>query len=191
MALTKKQQRFCEEYLLDLNATQAAIRAGYSEKTANEQGSRLLANVSVVKFIQSAIEKRTERTEINTDYVLNRLSEIDKMSVRDIMNDDMTLKPLKDWPEVWCSSISAIDVSEIASGQKDSDAALAFIKKLKWPDTMKALELIGKHVDVQAFNEKREITGANGGPIQTQHEWTINVRRATPPKDNKPKKGKK
>ena len=59
MALTEKQKRFAEEYLIDLNATQAAIRAGYSAKTANEQGSRLLANVSIQKAISKAIAERS------------------------------------------------------------------------------------------------------------------------------------
>jgi len=68
--LTPKQQLFVEEYLVDLNATQAAIRAGYSEKTANEQGARLLANVSVQAAIKIAMDKRSERTEITQDMVL-------------------------------------------------------------------------------------------------------------------------
>lgn len=160
MPLTAKQQRFCEEYLIDLNATQAAIRAGYSEKTAKEIASENLTKPNIAEFIQKALEERSERTKVDADYVLNRLSEIDNMSVRDIMNDDMTLKPLSEWPDVWCSSISAIDVSELVAGQKDSEVAISFIKKLKWPDTMKALDMIGKHVDVQAFNEKSEHTGS-------------------------------
>lgn len=68
--LTPKQQRFVEEYLIDLNATQAAIRAGYSVKTANEQGNRLLANVSVQNAISQAMQARSERTNITADGVL-------------------------------------------------------------------------------------------------------------------------
>ena len=74
--LTPKQQRFVDEYLVDLNATQAAIRAGYSAKTANEQGNRLLANVSVQKAIQEAMSARSERTKIDQDYVVNNLVEV-------------------------------------------------------------------------------------------------------------------
>lgn len=173
MALTNKQQMFVKEYLIDLNATQAAIRAGYSEDSAQQIGAENLTKPVIAAAIQEAMAKRSERTEVDSDYVLKRLSLIDRMSVRDIMNDDMTLKPLKDWPEVWCSSISAIDVSEIMAGQKDTDAAISFIKKLKWPDTMKALEMIGKHIDVQAFSEKRELSGPNGGAIDLN--WTTKV----------------
>jgi phage terminase small subunit len=75
MALTAKQQRFVAEYLIDLNATQAAIRSGYSEKTANEQGARLLANVSVAQAVQQAINQRSERTQVTADYVLRTIVE--------------------------------------------------------------------------------------------------------------------
>jgi phage terminase small subunit len=68
--LTDKQKRFCDEYLIDLNATQAAMRAGYSEKTANEQGARLLANVSVQEYVQAKQKRLEKKTEISQEYVL-------------------------------------------------------------------------------------------------------------------------
>ena len=71
--LTQKQERFCQEYLLDLNATQAAIRAGYSKKTARSQGQRLLTNVDIAARIQELQAKWQERTEITQDWVLETL----------------------------------------------------------------------------------------------------------------------
>ena len=68
--LSPKQRLFIKEYLIDLNGTQAAIRAGYSAKTANEQASRLLANVNIAKLVQDAMDKRAEKLEISADYVL-------------------------------------------------------------------------------------------------------------------------
>lgn len=73
--LTAKQQRFVDEYLIDLNATQAAIRAGYSVKTANEQAARLLANVSVQETVQQRMADRQKRTEVDQDYVLMTIKE--------------------------------------------------------------------------------------------------------------------
>ncbi len=70
IAMTPKQQRFVTEYLVDLNATQAAIRAGYSEKTARSQGQRLLTNVDIAMAIEAGQAKRSERTEVTQDYVL-------------------------------------------------------------------------------------------------------------------------
>ena len=75
MTLTPKQQRFVEEYLIDLNATQAAIRAGYSVKTAEQQGNRLLGNAKVAAYIALAQANRSERTEITQDYVLGIIKE--------------------------------------------------------------------------------------------------------------------
>jgi len=73
--LTPKQEMFCKEYIIDLNATQAAIRAGYSEKTANEQGARLLANVSISEKIRELINQRSARVEITADYVLQTIKD--------------------------------------------------------------------------------------------------------------------
>jgi len=77
MALTDKQEMFCREYLIDLNATQAAIRAGYSKKSANEQGAQNLAKLSIAQRIIELKAERNERVEVNADYVLRRLVEID------------------------------------------------------------------------------------------------------------------
>ena len=74
--LSAKQERFAREYLLDLNATQAAIRAGYSPKTAYSMGQRLLKNVEVQKAVQRAMDERSKRTEVDADYVLTNLLEI-------------------------------------------------------------------------------------------------------------------
>lgn len=83
MALTPKQQRFVEEYLIDLNATQAAIRAGYSEKNADKIGSQLLGKTRIAASIRDAQEKRTRRTEITADYVLTTIRE----TVEALLND--------------------------------------------------------------------------------------------------------
>lgn len=74
--LSDKQKRFCEEYLIDLNATQAAIRTGYSEKTAKEQASRLLTNVNVTAYIQSKQAEIRDRNAITVDFVVNGIKDI-------------------------------------------------------------------------------------------------------------------
>lgn len=147
--LTPKQQRFVEEYLIDLNATQAAIRSGYSEKTAQEIGSENLSKPMVAKAISDAQLKREERTQIDADYVLKRLVEIDQMDVLDIMDDHGNVKPIKDWPKVWRQFVSNIETISM------EDEA-GWLKKIKWPDKVKNLELLGKHVSVGAFKDKIE-----------------------------------
>ncbi|HGE8458742.1 TPA: terminase small subunit [Serratia marcescens] len=153
MALTDKQEIFCREYLVDLNATQAAIRAGYSGKTAQEQSSRLLSNVMVQDRISVLKLERNEQVGVDAAYVLRRLTEIDQMDVLDVLLANGELKPVKDWPKVWRTTLSGMDVTELAG-----DSA-GLLKKIKWPDKVKNLELLGKHIDVQAFKEKVEHSG--------------------------------
>lgn len=83
--LTEKQKRFVEEYLVDLNATQAAIRAGYSPKTANEQGARLLVNVSIQQALQKAMKDREQRTVVTADRVVQELWNIVTADANDIV----------------------------------------------------------------------------------------------------------
>ena len=164
MALTDKQEMFCREYLIDLNATQAAIRAGYSAKTANRTASENLSKPDIKLRIAELKAQRNDLVGINAEYVLNRLIEIDQMDVLDILLQNGELKPIKDWPK-GRTTLSGMDVVEMAS----ADSA-ALLKKIKWPDKVKNLELLGRHVSVQAFkdNVKNEVTGADGGPVRTE-----------------------
>ena len=155
--LNPKQKRFVSEYLIDLNATQAAIRARYSVKTANEQGARLLANVSVADAIQEAMAEREKKTKVSAEYVVNKLHEIAEMDILDIMNDDMSFKPVSQWPKVWRQYLSGIDVSEIIAGGEE--VTVRILKKLKWPDKIKNLELIGRHLKM--FTDKVELSVAD------------------------------
>ncbi|ENZ8460304.1 terminase small subunit [Klebsiella pneumoniae] len=159
--LTDKQELFAREYLKDLNATQAAIRAGYSEKTARSQANRLLTNVDIENRIAELKAVRNEAVGIDASYVLKRLIEIDQMDVLDIMTDDMSLKPVSEWPASWRRYLSGFDLAEMFEGRGDDREMVGILKKIKWPDKVKNLELLGKHVDVQAFKEnvKTEQTG--------------------------------
>lgn len=155
--LTPKQQLFVAEYLKDLNATQACIRAGYSAKTAEQQGPRLLGNVGVKAAIEKAQSKRVERVQIDADYVLSRLVEIDQMDALDILNDDMTVKPVGAWPKVWRQYLSGFEVAEINEGRGEERDMVGMLKKIKWPDKTKNLELLGKHVNVSAFRDQVDV----------------------------------
>ena len=167
MALTDKQEMFCREYLIDLNATQAAIRAGYSEKTANEQGAQNLAKLSIQSRISELKAERNDRIDIDADYVLRRLFEIDQMDVLDIMTDDMSIKPVSEWPASWRRYLSGFDLADMFEGRGEDREMVGILKKIKWPDKVKNLELLGKHVTVQAFkdNVKNELVGPNGLPL--------------------------
>jgi len=155
--LTDKQEAFCREYLIDLNATQAAIRAGYSEDTANVIASENLSKPYIAERISCLKAERMNKTQVDAEYVLKRLIEIDQMDFADILNSDHAFKPIGEWPKVWRQYLSGIDLAEMWEGNGDQREMVGMLKKVKWPDKVKNLELLGKHIDVQAFKEKQEV----------------------------------
>jgi len=158
-ALENKQyESFCQEYIKDFNGAQAATRAGYSEKTARNQASRLLTNEDVALRVEELIQERTERTKVDADYVMNRLVEIDQLDVLDILTPDLgSFKPINEWSEAWRRSISGADMSEIFEVIDGQREMVGVLKKIKWADKTKNLELLGKHVGVGAFSEKLKV----------------------------------
>ncbi|VFS64125.1 Terminase small subunit [Kluyvera cryocrescens] len=157
--LTAKVESYCQEYIkCPENQTQAAINAGYSPKTAGKFASQNMRDERVQKRIAELMEERNKRLRVSADYVLLRLVEIDQMDVLDILNDDGSLKPIRDWPKVWRTTLSGFDLSSTIINMNE-DAIENILKKIKWPDKVKNLELIGKHVDVMAFKERLEVSG--------------------------------
>lgn len=136
--LTDKQQRFVEEYLIDLNATQAAIRAGYAEKTANREGSRLLSNVDIQEAIQEAQNKRAERVNVTQDDVLRGLLEVIAMSTGKQKITETELSKVD-------GSIVPMDVEKVCFEPHAAN---------------KALELLGKHLGM--FKDKVDVTNSDG-----------------------------
>lgn len=140
--LTDKQKRFVEEYLIDLNATQAAIRAGYSEQTAYSIGQRLLKKVEVQEAIQQAQNKRSERTQITQDEVIRRLIE----------NVDISMG----------KKATVITIpSKSENGEVVGNDVAQFVYEPSAAN--KALELLGKHLGI--FKDGVDIT-SGGKPLQ-------------------------
>ncbi|HBN9790732.1 TPA: terminase small subunit [Pseudomonas aeruginosa] len=150
MALTKKQRLFVDEYLLDLNATQAAIRAGYSTRRAAEIGYQLLQRPEVAQAIQAAMAERSKRTEVEADYVIRRLREIDEMDVLDILEDDGSFRSIRDWPRAWRQFLSGIEIAELFEGRGDDRRIAGVLRKVKWPDKLRNLELLSRHVGTES-----------------------------------------
>ena len=149
--LTAKQEMFCLEYLIDLNATQAAIRAGYSEKTAHSIGNENLIKPLIQETIAKLKADRCDSVSVNAKYVLDRLLEIDQLDVIDILDNTGNVKAIRDWPKSWRTSISGLDVQDMLSDDTDS-----IIKKIKWPDKLRNIELLGKHVSIKAWDKEEE-----------------------------------
>jgi len=176
--LTQKQRHFVQEYLVDLNATQAAIRAGYSERTAHVQGPRLLGNVRVQVAIQEALKKREQRTEITQDRVLTELAKIGFADIRDYLEykTEKTVVAYGDDGEPIIDYRQVIDVIDSKNVDTSVIQEVSISKdgtfKFKLYDKQKALNDIGRHLGM--FVDKTEVSGPDGGPIQ----WVDLVRLA-------------
>ena len=138
--ITPKQQVFVDEYLLDLNATQACIRAGYSVKSADKIGSELLGKTRVADAVGKALAERSKRTGINQDRVIQELAKIALVNVTDVINmDEATIKG--DSSREDTAAISSVKVKTIPT--EDGEIVE---REVKTYDKIKALDLIGKHL---------------------------------------------
>lgn len=158
--LTAMQEAYAQEYTkCPENQTQAAINAGFSPNTAAVKASVMMRDERIQKRIAELMEERNKRLRVSADYVLLRLVEIDQMDVLDILNDDMSIKPVSEWPKVWRQYLTGFELADMFEGRGDEKELVGILKKIKWPDKVKNLELIGKHVDVNAFKERLEVSG--------------------------------
>lgn len=158
--LTAMQEAYAQEYTkCPENQTQAAINAGFSPNTAAVKASVMMRDERIQKRIAELMEERNKRLRVSADYVLLRLVEIDQMDVIDILNDDMSIKPVSEWPKVWRQYLTGFELADMFEGRGDEKELVGILKKIKWPDKVKNLELVGKHVDVNAFKERLEVSG--------------------------------
>lgn len=153
--LTPKQERFCEEYLIDLNATQAAIRAGYSEKTAREQAAQNLSKLNIQEKIAELKAKRSQRTEITQDRVVKELAA-------------MAFAKATDYAQIAdVGGKVAVMLTPTAQLTKAQQAGIVGIKQTQAGievklDKTKALELLGRHLGM--FKDKIELEGTVTNP---------------------------
>ena len=154
--LTPRQQRFVEEYLVDLNATQAAIRAGYSKKTAYSQGQRLLKHVEVERAVEEAKAERAEKTGLSADRVLRELAALSFSDVRQLYTDKGKLRPVSEWPDEVAAAVAGLET--VHRNLTAGDSAVETILKVKRWDKPRALEMLCKHLGL--FEEKVAHSGA-------------------------------
>jgi phage terminase small subunit len=163
MALTAKQQAFVQEYLIDLNGAAAAIRAGYSPKSADKIAYQLLEKTRVKEALKKAIEERSKRTEITADEVLKEYAKIARADIKDflsfrtektVVDYDDRGKPIIDYKQIVDVKPSdQIDGTLINEVSISKDGTLKF----KLHDKKGALDMIGKHLGM--FTDKLELSG--------------------------------
>ena len=147
--MTKKQKRFIEEYLIDLNATQAAIRAGYSPDTAKSIGSENLTKPDIQARIAKAMAERSRRTGVNADRVVMELAKIAFVNANDVIDMETATVKAGALPE----DTAAIQSVKIKTFGEDG-----LEREIKMADKLRALELLGRHLGM--FKDKVELSGS-------------------------------
>lgn len=149
--MTEKQKRFVEEYLIDLNATQAAIRAGYSPKTAPEIGSENLIKPNIKMAIEKAIAERSRRTGVTQDRIVQELAKIAFLNPADVIDTDYA-KVLED-----ANAEDLACIQSVKYKSSESENGSMSEREVRFNDKLKALELLGKHLGM--FKDKVELSG--------------------------------
>lgn len=144
--LTPKQRRFVDEYLIDLNATQAALRAGYSKKTAYSMGDENLKKPEIKRAIQKAMQKREERTEITQDRVLLEYARLAFYDPRKLFQPDGTPKPIEELDDDTAAALSGLEVREKFEGAGENRTFVGYTKKYKLANKLGALDSLAKHL---------------------------------------------
>lgn len=155
--LTPKQQRFADEWLIDMNATQAAIRAGYSPRSAEQQGWALLKNPKVRAYIDEQLAKQSRRTGVTQERIIRELARIAFCDPTELVDMD-TGELREDTTADDRSAIAAVKVRKIPTPD-----GYGIEREIRVADKIKALELLGKRFGM--FRDKVEMTGEGGGPI--------------------------
>lgn len=157
--MTAKQKRFADEYLLDLNATRAAIRAGYSKNSAKQIGSRLLTNDDVKHYIEERTRAISEKSIVDAAWLLDHLCAIATANVGDILDDNNRFLPVKQWPLIWRQMINGLDIKQAINrnGEQVGEPVMSELRKIKIMDRNSVLDKIGKHISVQAFSERKTL----------------------------------
>jgi phage terminase small subunit len=158
-ALTPKQQRFCEEYILDLNATKAAIRAGYSSETARSIGSENLSKPDIEAEIERLLEKRSGKLAIKAEDVLRETYLMAMSDIGEAFDEEGKLKPIHEIPMHLRRMISSVEVDELWEPKEDGKGKeqVGFTRKIKFWSKEKALHLLGQHLNL--FIERHDVTG--------------------------------
>lgn len=147
--LTERQRKFCEEYMIDLNGKQAAIRAGYSEKSSALHATALLRMPKVAEELKRLMDARAQRTEVSQDRVLLEIARLAFNDPRKAFDDSGNILPIKEWPDEVAAAVSSIEILETKSGD---ETLFVQTKKIKFWDKSKNLDLAARHLGMLTDN---------------------------------------
>lgn len=173
--LTDKQERFCYEYCIDFNATQAAIRAGYSERTANEQGSQNLAKLNIQTRIKEMQANLSTTAGISALKVINEHAKIAFSSISKLKDGWMTLRGFESLTEDEKACIQEVQTKEARKADGNDGIVIEAWVKIKLYDKQKSLDSISNLLGFNAPT-KQEVTGKDGKDLVTAVTFTVDKR---------------
>jgi phage terminase small subunit len=156
--LTAKQQRFVDEYLIDLNATQAAIRAGYSAANADKIGPELLGKTRVAEAVQERMKARQQRTEITQDRVLQEYARLAFLDPRKFFHPNGSPKDITELDDDTAAALVGMDVLEQYEGHGEDREFVGYVKKYKLTDKKGALDSVARHLGM--FNDSLKVSAS-------------------------------
>ncbi len=149
--MTPKKRLFAAEYARSLNATKAAMAAGYSKRTAYSQGHRLLKDVEVEAEVQRLAQAKLEAVGIDAEWLLRRLVDLDEADIRDLFAGGWRIREIEQMPDAARRLIASLEITERREGRQP-----VRVTKIRFVDRLRVLEDIGKHVQIAAFRERVE-----------------------------------
>lgn len=155
MALKEKQKRFCEEYVIDLNATQAAIRAGYSEETAGAIGWENLKKPEIESYLKELQAEISNRNGDLAQKVIEELKKIGFSNIQDYIGLENTVKDLSEIDAQKAAAVSSIKRSVTEFGDEETGGTKTVLEFKLW-DKLSALEKIGKHIGIFEADNKQK-----------------------------------
>lgn len=171
--MTPRQEQFVAEYLVDLNATQAAIRAGYSAKWAASNIDKVLKNTEIQNAIQSSLSKRSEKTAVTADMVLRELARIAFADTRSLYREDGSMKLPHEMDDDTAAALAGVDTFEETSG----GALAGYTRKVRRWEKTKALELLGKHLGMFPTGGRLELSLGGDASREGDREGRTIARR--------------
>ena len=140
-----KQLAFVAQYCIDRNATQAAIHAGYAPKNARITASQLLTKPNIQAELNKKLNVIAKRNDITVDRIVQELTRIGTVDIRDAFDENGNLKPIKEIPEDVARAIAGIEVDDLFEGSGREKEKIGYTRKIRLTDKVRALETLGKH----------------------------------------------
>ena len=162
MTLNAKQERFVAEYVANPNASEAARRAGYSQKTAYSIGQRLLKHVEVKAAIDAGLQQLHSRIELSAERTRQEIARVAYGDIRKLVDDAGNLRPLQDLDDHTAATVASVEVR--TERDPEDESKVTTVTKVKTWDKMRALDMAGRYHGM--FKDRIEHTGKDGGPVE-------------------------